>query len=172
LVGQFAAQAARASGAKVYACDLAGDRAALAKRFSADVAIRGDVRALNDLIRADCPSGASVVIECTGSTEVLDAAMELAAREGRVVLQGHYPGEVKFRFISSHTKRLTLYCPAAWTDLRPVLDLVSRGKLTVKPWIRDIFSVDQVPELYRRVHARDPQLLAPLIRWSAVETKI
>jgi 2-desacetyl-2-hydroxyethyl bacteriochlorophyllide A dehydrogenase len=166
LVGQFAAQAARAAGATVYACDLSADRVEKARRLSADVAIVGDVAALNAAVRADHPAGASVVIECTGNTQVLDAALDLAAREGRVVLQGHYHGDVKFRFIAAHPQRLTLFCPCAWMDLRPVLELVRRRKLAVKPWLGDVFTPDQAPELYRRVHRGDPELFAALIRWS------
>jgi 2-desacetyl-2-hydroxyethyl bacteriochlorophyllide A dehydrogenase len=166
LVGQFAAQAARAAGAKVYACDLSADRVEKARVVSADVAVVGNVASLNAVIRADHPAGATVVIECTGNTQVLDAALDLTAREGRVVLQGHYHGDIRFRFIAAHPQRLTLYCPCAWTDLRPVLDLVSRGKMVVKPWLGEVFTPDQAPDLYRRVHSGDPGLIAALIRWA------
>ena len=166
MVGQFAAQAARASGAKVYACDLAPERVELAKKYSADVVIEGDTAALDKRIREEHKGGASVVIECTGNTKVLDAAQDLAAYEGRLVLQGHYPGMLNFRFIVSHGKRLTLFCPCAWTDLRPVLDLMQRGKLTAKPWVQNIFTPNQAPELYKRVHDRDPSLASALIKWN------
>jgi 2-desacetyl-2-hydroxyethyl bacteriochlorophyllide A dehydrogenase len=166
LVGQFAAQAARAAGAQVYACDLSSERVEKAQIHSADKAVFGDVVALNTALRADHPGGATVVIECTGNTAVLDASLDMAAREGRVVLQGHYHGDVKFRFIAAHPQRLTLYCPCAWMDLRPVLDLVRRRKMVVKPWLSDVFTPDRVPDLYARVHRGDPSLFAALIRWA------
>lgn len=166
LVGQFAAQAARARGARVYACDLVAERAAQAQQHSADVAVAGDTAALEKRLRADYPNGATVVIECTGNTKALDAALELAVPEGRVVLQGHYPGNVTFRFLASHMKRLTLLCPCAWTDLRVALALIGERKIIVRPFLRDICAPEQAPELYARLYRRDPELLAALIRWS------
>ncbi len=168
MVGQFAAQLTHARGAKVYACDLAADRVALAQQHSADVAMAGDTTALDKRVRADHPQGATVVIECTGNTKVLDAALDMTATQGRFVMQGHYPGMVSFRFLASHAKRLTMLCPCAWGDLRPVLRAMAEGQVKVSPWIGTIATPDQVPPLYQRIHQRDPALMAALIRWSGV----
>ncbi len=166
IVGQLAAQICRARGAKVFACDLNAERARLAEQFSADVAVAGDVAALDERLRADHPDGASVVIECSGNTRVLDASLGLAANRARVVLQGHYPGEVRFGFIAAHSKQLTLLFPCAWGDLRPILALMSEGKLTVAPFITERIAPDGVVSLYARLLARDPSLGAALIRWA------
>ena len=168
VVGQFAAQICRARGARVYARDLQEDRVSLALKYSADVAVAGGVEALNARLRQDVRGGATVVIECTGNTQVLDSAIELAGFMGRVVLQGHYPGDVKFRFVPAHHRRLTLVLPCAWGDLRPVLALMKEKKLTVAPWIAGTFTPDQAGQLYRRIHDRDPSLSAALVRWDAL----
>ena len=63
-------------------------------------------------------------------------------------------------------KRLTLFCPCAWTDLRVALALMRDRKIILRPFLRDICALDQAPELYARLHRRDPTLLAALIRWS------
>jgi len=165
IVGQFVAQICRARKAKVYACDLSPDRIKLAREYSADV-VAGDVAALNERLRADHPEGANVVIECTGNTKALDSSLDLAALDGRVVLQGHYPGQVSFRFIACHTKRLRLFCPCGWGDLQPVLRLMREKKMVIRPWIQKIFKLSEVPELYARLYRRDPELTSALIRWS------
>jgi 3-hydroxyethyl bacteriochlorophyllide a dehydrogenase len=166
IVGQFAAQICKAMGAIVYVCDLQPGRVALAREAGADIAIAGGVDALNKKLREDFPNGASVIIECTGNSRVLDAALELAAFAGRVVLQGHYPGELSFHFIPAHQARLTLLFPCAWGDLRPILELMRQKKLSVTPWISDTFSPDEVGELYARIHSRDSTLNGAIIRWT------
>jgi 3-hydroxyethyl bacteriochlorophyllide a dehydrogenase len=166
VVGQFAAQICRARGAKVYACDLISERAALAAKLSADVVVTGDTAALDKRLRADHKGGANVVIECTGNTKVVDAAMELAAMEGRFVFQGHYPGMVSYRFIPPHWRRLTLFCPCAWGPLPPILDLMRQKKMTVRPMIEGIYTPEQASELYARIYQRDPRIAAAAIRWS------
>jgi len=165
IVGQLAAQICRARGAKVFACDVNAHRAEMAGRYSADVVVAGDCALLNQRLREEFPGGASVVIECSGNTRVLDSALELAANEGRVVMQGHYPGEVRFRFIEAHSRRLTMVFPCAWGDLRPILRLMSEKKLTVSPFISGTFAPEEAGDLYARIGARDPHLGAALIRW-------
>lgn len=165
IVGQFVAQICRARKARVYACDLSPDRVKLAREYSADV-VAGDVATLNELLRADHPEGASVVMECTGNTKVLDSSLDLAAPDGRVVLQGHYPGQVSFRFIVSHMKRLRFFCPCGWGDLQPAIRLMQEKKMIIRPWVQKIFQPNEVPELYARLYRRDPELTSALIRWS------
>ncbi len=166
MVGQFAAQLCRAGGAKVYACDLAADRVRLAGLHSADVAVCGDTAALNERLRRDHANGATVVFECTGNTKVLDAALDLAAPYARFVMQGHYPGMVSFRFLVAHVKRLSLFCPCAWSDLRPIMKLMADGKLTVRPWLGMVATPAEISVIYERVFQRDSGLMAALIKWS------
>jgi len=127
--------------------------------------VSGDTTQLDGRLRTDHRDGATVVIECTGNTKVLDAALELTAPNARFVMQGHYPGLVSFRFIASHSKRLTMLCPCAWGDLRPVLRAMADGEVKASPWIGIVASREEVPALYQRVHARDPAVMAALIRW-------
>lgn len=169
LVGQFAAQLARASGANVYACDIDAHRAQLADEHAADVVVAGDTAALNDRLRADHPGGADVVIECSGNTKVLDAAIDLAGQRARFVIQGHYHGQVSFRYLAAHTSRLTMVCPCGWGDLSKVLPLLADGRVVVEPYRADPVAATEegVGGLYRRIKDRDPQVMAALIDWRA-----
>ena len=72
---------------------------------------------------------------------------------------------MSFRFVASHSRRLTMFCPCAWGDLRPVLRAMAEGKLTVAPWIAAVVQAGEAGQIYRRIHERDPLLMAALIRW-------
>ena len=166
LVGQFACQIACAAGAKVYVCDLIESRVNLAGNYDVQAALTGDAAALDERVRRDHGDGAEVVIECTGNNRALDGAVDLAAPNGRFVMQGYYPGQVQFRFAVPHEKRLTMHFPCAWGDLGAALDMMAAGTVQVGPYLADRYQPDEAAKLYQRLYERDPTLQAAVIRWS------
>ena len=166
LIGQFACQIACAAGAKVYACDLIESRANLAAKRGVQAALTGDATALDGRLRRDHSDGANVVIECTGNNGALDGALNLAAPNGRFVMQGYYPGQVQFRFIVPHEKRLTMHFPCAWGDLGAALNMIATGTVQVAPYLSGEYKPNESAQLYQRLYERDPTLQAAVIRWS------
>jgi hypothetical protein len=60
---------------------------------------------------------------------------------------------------------VTALCGPHQPMVRPVLRSMAEGKLVVRPWIGMTATLDEVPQLYRRVFQRDPSLMAALVRW-------
>ena len=166
LVGQFACQIACAAGAKVYTCDLIESRVELAGKYNVAATLTGDAAALDDRLRRDHGNGADVVIECTGNNRALEGALNLAAENGRFVMQGYYPGRVQFPFVVPHEKRLTMHFPCAWGDLGAAVDMIAAGSVQVGPYLNDRYPPNEAAKLYQRLYQRDPTLQAAVIRWS------
>ena len=90
LVGQLTVQLLKASGARVVASDLDGNRVEEARNFTDVVLQPGDVDAIEQVIRLTDGQGADGVIitAASNSDEVIATACRMCRRKGRVVIVG------------------------------------------------------------------------------------
>ncbi len=182
LVGQLAARLYRLAGARpVIGLDLIGGRldVAAAAGITPVNTAGTDVRAAVDRLCGG--SGVDVVVEATGSPDVIPASLALAAEGGRVVLLGsprgpsridaysliHRPG---ISVIGAHERVQPLGLSRArrWTKRRN-LDFLARtlakGELRVEPLISHRISPDEAPEIYEALADRPGEFLGVLIEW-------
>ena len=182
LIGQMTAQMLRANGARVLGVDVRQTRVALAQSLGMEA---GAVAGEGDLVRTvldwTAGAGADAVILCasSGDASVINHALALCRRKGRLVIVGDVP-------IRIHRERVykkeidvlisTSYGPGRydpeyeekgldypigyvrWTENRnigEVLRLMSEGALQVRPLIGRSWPAAQAQEAYESLRGGD-----------------
>ncbi|MGC8758215.1 MAG: bi-domain-containing oxidoreductase [Caldisericaceae bacterium] len=175
LIGQLVVQLLLASGCKVLAMDLREDRVNLAKSFGAEgyVLKNGEspVRAAMSFSKEQGVDGV-VISASTNSNEPIVQAAEISRKRGRIVLVGvakidvprdlFYKKELSFQVSCSYgpgrydslyeEKGIDYPLPyVRWTEKRnfeAVLDMMSAGKINVKPLITHRFPFNEALNAY------------------------
>ena len=184
LVGQFAAQLSRLSGARpVFGVDLLPNRVRIAGA-SGICALNPDESDVEETVN-DATGGqmAEVVIEATGNPGVVPQALDLAGDGGRVVLLGSPRGAAEIDLYRAvHHKGVSLIGAHArvsghpyttgdpWTrerNLDLVLRLFADGSLQSEGLISHRVQPDDVGEAYEMLVERPGDFLGVLIEWEA-----
>jgi threonine dehydrogenase-like Zn-dependent dehydrogenase len=118
LIGQMSAQAARQRGARVIAADQIRLRVEASAKYSADLAVDVSEQSLEEVVRAEAPDGADVVVDTTGNNRMFETCLAVVRREGRICLQGYYPDPIAIDFHPPHLKRPTVTFPCGWDGER------------------------------------------------------
>lgn len=166
MIGQMSAQAARRAGARVIATDLIPERRALAADHSADRVVGVDE--LDDVVRAEAPAGADVVIDTTGVSSMFDRCLELVRREGRIAMQGYYPDPIAVDFHPTHMKRPLVAFPCGWDDEfndELAADLASR-RLVIGPLITHRIPFGDALAAYDLVLRHPERSLGMVLDWA------
>ena len=184
LVGQFAAQLSRLSGARpVFGVDLLPSRVRVAGAKSV-CALNPDESDVEETVY-DATGGqmAEVVIEATGNPGVVPQALDLAGEGGRVVLLGSPRGAAEIDLYQAvHHKGVSLIGAHArvsghpyttrdpWTrerNLDLVLRLFADGSLQSEGLISHRAQPDDVGGTYEMLVERPGDFLGVLIEWKA-----
>jgi bacteriochlorophyllide a dehydrogenase len=169
LVGQYAAQALRARGARVLLVGRVRSRLELAQRFSADEvfdAAAGDPVAF---VRKHAPDGVAAAIDTTGTAAAVRQAVTFVRRGGDLVMNGYYgPADRCVDWSMLRARELSLHCPNSRTRARmaAALDLVHRGALRLEELVTHEMPAAESPEAYRLLADPSYSSLGILIRWS------
>jgi propanol-preferring alcohol dehydrogenase len=146
-VGIHAVQVARAIGARVVAVDITADRLEMARSCGADIGLRFGDGLEGELQAILGDHGAHVVLDTTGDTEAMQAAVRLLRPGGCLVAVGYHPGELlgldPTRVVLDE---LSIIGSRACTreDVRAVIRLVTRG--SVRPVVTRRFPLENVNE--------------------------
>ena len=188
LLGQFAVQFARLSGAyPVLACDYSPERRELAKRLGADAVL--DPREADFTARVKNMTdgrGPAAVVEVTGFISALRQALGYVAENGRIALLGctrisdEYIDFYKYvhrrgvRLIGAHTMtRPKLESrPGEWTepdDYRAFLNLLKAGRVQAAPLIGEVAPAAEAAAIFHRLDTAEKPPLGVLLDWTNVE---
>jgi bacteriochlorophyllide a dehydrogenase len=171
MIGQMSAQAARRVGARVIGTDLIPLRVQAAAKHSADRAVDANTQRLEDVVRAEAPDGADVVIDTTGDHRVFSRCLGLIRREGRIAMQGYYPEPITIDFHPTHLQRPTVTFPCGWDDeynAQLAGDLAS-GAVAITPLITHRIPFEDARSAYELVLEHPEASLGMVISWSATE---
>jgi predicted dehydrogenase/threonine dehydrogenase-like Zn-dependent dehydrogenase len=185
LIGMITVQLARASGARVIGIDLDPQRAERAMAAGAH-ATTTDAAHFQRLVRnATAGQGAdqTIITAASKSNVLINLAMEVTRRRGRVVLVGDvglkperatfYQKEIDLLMSTSYgpgryDKDYELrghdypFAYVRWTlnrNMQAYLDAIAGGRIDIRPLIDRVATVDQAPELYRDlVDSKSPPL--------------
>jgi 2-desacetyl-2-hydroxyethyl bacteriochlorophyllide A dehydrogenase len=168
MIGQMAAQAARRVGARVIAADLIPARVDAAADHSADRAVNASVESLEDVLRAERPDGADVVIDTTGDHRMFDTCLGLIRREGRIAMQGYYPEPISIDFHPTHLQRPLVSFPCGWDDEYndDLAADMAAGRIAIDPLITHRIPFRDVQEAYDLVVEHPEQSLGMVLDWS------
>ena len=169
MIGQMSAQAARRAGARVIASDLLQRRVELAAAHSADRAVNPNTENLQDVVRAESPRGADVVIDTTGISSMFGDCLELVKHEGKIAMQGYYPDPIEIDFHATHLRRPTVTFPCGWDDefnddlARDMAD----GNITIEPLITHRYHYTDAAEAYQLVLDHPEESLGMVFSWES-----
>lgn len=180
LVGQLAAMIAKASGCVVVGIDLDPERARLAESCGADLVLnpaRDDVQ--RKILDFTDKRGADATLICarSSSSDIVNGAMEITRKQGRVVLVGYvgldlHPKNFLYREIDLRYSRA--YGPGSyhngyekgrldypyeyvrWTERRnlaEVIRLLGTGGIDAEPLIGRVFGLDEAQQAFDGLRA-------------------
>lgn len=150
-IGLAVMQFARAAGARVIAADISESRLAFCRArlgVTDTVDARGDlVAALERLTGGDLPTA---VFDATGNVRSMNAAFNLVAHGGRLILVGLAQADVTFNDPNFHRRELTALSSrnALPADFTRIISLIEAGQIDTNPWITHRATLAQVPAVF------------------------
>ena len=174
LIGQFAAQTARALGACCHGMARNDLRLEMAKALACEKVFDGKDPGVWDRISKEAPY--DIVIETTGNNAFLDKALKVLAgerneeremmRQGVVYLMGGRE-KIEYTNMLGHPKEAILMHSSHHTrkEVYEALRLRGQGIIKIAPLITHRFSPDEAPEVYKRLLSGDPKILGCVFKW-------
>jgi len=172
LIGQFAAQACRAMGARVTVAGHHDDRLKLAAELGADVTVNTKEPGAMDRLQELAPF--SVVMETTGA-DVLGWIIGepgkptpcMVGWRSRVVMIGGQR-EVHYSYLRAGGNQVALLHTGHFKqiDLEQVVRLVQKGTIRIQPLIRDVVPAAEAPRIYNILAKEPSKLLGVVFDWT------
>jgi threonine dehydrogenase-like Zn-dependent dehydrogenase len=189
LVGSLAAQLFLRQGCRVIAVDRLAGRLEISRQCGIEMLVdasKGDaVQAVKDLTGG---AGAEIVIEATGSAPGALMGMDMAARNGEMILLGTPRGSCEadviplLRAVHRASPNLTMKgahggslrsLPDPYVkhslvrNARIVLALVARGELKLEPLVSKVVKSSDAPEAYKELREHPEKLMGVIFDWTS-----
>jgi L-iditol 2-dehydrogenase len=162
MIGLLTLQAARAAGCTpVFIADIDATRLELASKLGADQALHLSGPELTQAVQAQTRGfGADHVYEAVGRTETIATAIDCVRKGGTVTLIGNITPEVKIHLQKVVSREIRLQGTAASSGEYPqAIELISAGKIQVKPLITAVAPLEDGPQWFRRLYSHEPNLM-------------
>jgi L-iditol 2-dehydrogenase len=161
MIGLLVTQALRAAGcARVFVADIDASRLKLAQEIGATGVLSADAGLAEQVLQLSGGSGMDVVVEAVGRNETVSAAIGSVRKGGTVVLVGNISPEVTLPLQKVVTRQIRLQgsCASAGEYSR-AMELLASGAIRVKPLITAVSPLDEGPQWFERLRAREPNLM-------------
>lgn len=162
MIGLLILQAAKAAKcSQVLIADVDATRLDLAKRIcDVEVLPHSGADLIAEVLRLTNGRGVDVALEAVGRNETVAAAIDSTRKGGTVTLVGNIAAEVTLPLQKVVTRQLRLQGSCASAGEYPeAIELVANGKIQVKPLITAVASLEEGPQWFQRLHAREPNLM-------------
>jgi len=162
MIGLLTLQAAKAAGAaRVLITDLDATRLKLAKEMGADETLHlSGADLIAEVMRLTSGKGVDVVLEAVGRNETISAAIDCVRKGGTVLLIGNIKPEVTLPLQKVVSRQIRLQGTAASSGEYPqAIELMTSGKIRVKPLITAVAPLEEGPRWFDRLHAGEPNLM-------------
>jgi len=104
--------------------------------------------------------GLDLAVEAVGRNQTVGAAIGSVRKGGTVVLVGNISPEVTLPLQKVVTRQIRLQGSCASAGEYPrAIQLMANGAIRVKPLITAIAPLDEGPQWFERLHAREPNLM-------------
>lgn len=160
-IGLLVQQGLAASGySRVFVTDVDPARLKLSQSLGATAVLPSGPDLLPEVLRLTDGAGADVVIEAVGNNSAVTTAIHCARKGGTVVLVGNISPEVTIplQVVVSRQIRLQGSCASAG-EYPLAIELMSAGKINVKPLISAVAPLTEGPQWFERLYAREPNLM-------------
>ncbi len=160
-IGLLVQQALRAAGClPVFVADVDSTRLKLSQELGATATLSSGAELPQQIQDLTGGAGVDIVVEAVGISQTITAAIDCVRKGGSVVLVGNITPEVTLSLqkVVSRQIRLQGSCASAGEYPRAI-ELLGAGAIRVKPLISAIAPLDEGPQWFERLHAREPNLM-------------
>jgi L-iditol 2-dehydrogenase len=160
-IGLLVQQALRAAGcSRVYVADVDATRLKLSQELGATATLTSGPELLQRILQLTNGTGVDVAVEAVGRNETVTAAIDGVRKGGSVVLVGNISPEVTLPLQKVVTRQIRLQGSCASAGEYPrAIELMSSGAIRVKLLISAIAPLDEGPQWFERLYAREPNLM-------------
>jgi L-iditol 2-dehydrogenase len=162
MIGLLTLQALHAAGcASVIVADVDASRLKLAEEVGATATVcTSGNELIAEIMRRTNGAGVDVAIEAVGIDATVWAAVEAVRKGGTVTLVGNISPTVTLPLQRAVTRQIRLQGSCASAGEYPqAIELMSSGKIRVKPLITAIAPLEEGPQWFARLHAREANLM-------------
>jgi L-iditol 2-dehydrogenase len=162
MIGLLTLQALRAAGcSSVIVADVDASRLKLAEEVGATATVCASGEDLTaEIMRRTNNAGVDVAIEAVGIDATVRAAVEAVRKGGTVTLVGNISPTVTLPLQRAVTRQIRLQGSCASAGEYPqAIAWMSSGKIRVKPLITAIAPLEEGPQWFARLHAREANLM-------------
>ncbi|HZP03928.1 MAG TPA: galactitol-1-phosphate 5-dehydrogenase [Terracidiphilus sp.] len=162
MIGLLTLQAAHVAGCRqVFISDVDTTRLALANQVGAEKTLHASgAELLAEIQKLTGGRGVDIVYEAVGRNETIASAIDCVRKGGTVSLIGNITPEVTLPLQKVVSRQIRLQGSCASSGEYPqAIELISNGKMQVKPLITAVASLEEGPRWFERLHSREPNLM-------------
>jgi len=166
MIGLLTLQAARAAGcAKAFVADVDATRLKMAKDAGADAVLHASgAELVAEVMKLTGGRGVDIAYEAVGRNETVAGAIDCTRKGGTVTLIGNIQPEVTLPLQKVVTRQLRLQGSCASSGEYPqAIELITSGKIKVGPLISAVAPLEEGPQWFERLHAREPNLMKVIL---------
>ncbi len=163
-IGNLVAQAAKGMGAeKVLITDISDYRLELAERCGADYAVNTSKVDFDTALKeAFGPDKADVIYDCAGTDVTMNQAIQCARKGSTIILVAVFAGMAKVD-LNDHELDLNTSMMYRHEDYLTAIQMVSEGRVQLRPLMTKTFSFRQYQEAYQYIDAHRETTMKVLI---------
>jgi L-iditol 2-dehydrogenase len=160
-IGLLVQQALRVAGcSRVFVTDVDATRLQLSQSLGADATLPGGGDLTQQIMRLTEGAGVDIAVEAVGINQTVTAAIDCVRKGGSVILVGNISPEVTLPLQKVVTRQIRLQGSCASAGEYPrAIELVSSAAIKVKPLISAVAPLDEGPQWFERLYAREPNLM-------------
>ena len=160
-IGLLVQQALRVAGCShVFVADIDETRLQLSSKLGASSVLQSGPSLSNEIAKLTGGAGVDVAIEAVGINPTVAAAIDNVRKGGKVVLVGNIAPEATINLQKVVTRQIRLQGSCASAGEYPrAMELMSAGRMNVKPLITAIAALADGPRWFERLYRREPNLM-------------
>jgi L-iditol 2-dehydrogenase len=165
-IGLLVQQALAVAGCSpVFVSDVDATRLKLSASLGAATILGSGSDLVNEILRLTDGRGVDIAIEAVGINQTVATAINATRKGGCVVLVGNVAPEVTLPLQTVVTRQIRLQGSCASAGEYPrAIELMSSGKINVKPLITAVAPLTDGPQWFERLHAREPNLMKVVLQ--------
>lgn len=154
IIGNLAAQVAKAKGANVMIISRNDKKLALAKKLGIDYCVNDKTENVREALIKAFNDGADITLECIGIEQSVNQSLEYARKGGTAVVLGVFGEKLLTNVFAIQDKELTVIGSMMYrkNDFEESISLIQNGKVQLSPLASAHFKLDQYDEAYEFIH--------------------
>ena len=165
-IGLLVQQALAVAGCSpVFVSDVDATRLKLSANLGASTILSSGTELVNEILRLTKGTGVDIAVEAVGLNPTVTTAINATRKGGSVVLVGNISPEVTLPLQTVVTRQIRLQGSCASAGEYPrAIELMSSGKINVKPLISAVAPLADGPQWFERLYSREPNLMKVVLQ--------